>query len=86
MNSLGELISNVRKERGYTQDQLASLMNVSRQTVSHWENGRILPDIESVIQLSQVLQYDFLADSKEIMSDAGETGEIVASFTDETLP
>ena len=50
-------------------------MNVSRQTVSHWENGRILPDIESVIQLSQVLQYDFLADSKEIMSDAGETGK-----------
>lgn len=39
-----------------------------------------------MIQLSQVLQYDFLADSKEIMSDAGETGKIVTSFTDETLP
>ena len=33
-----------------------------------------------------MLQYDFLADSKEIMSNAGETGKIVTSFTDETLP
>ena len=31
-----------RKAKGYTQEMLAELMNVSRPTISHWENGRAL--------------------------------------------
>ena len=48
-----------RKAKGYTQEKLAELMNVSRPTISHWENGRALPDLELLGQLSQVLEYDF---------------------------
>lgn len=36
-------------------------MNVSRQTISHWENGRAVPDIDTIRHLSQVLDYNFLA-------------------------
>lgn len=49
-----------RKAKGYTQEKLAELMNVSRPTISHWENGRALPDLELLGQLSQVLEYDFM--------------------------
>ena len=41
---------------------LAQLVNVSRQTVSHWENGRAMPDVATAAQLSKVLDVDFMAD------------------------
>lgn len=51
-----------RKTKGMTQDTLAQLVNVSRQTVSHWENGRAMPDVATAAQLSKVLGVNFLAD------------------------
>mgnify|MGYP002091751336 CR=1 FL=1 len=51
-----------RKTKGMTQDTLAQLVNVSRQTVSHWENGRAMPDVATAAQLSKVLDVNFLAD------------------------
>lgn len=51
-----------RKTKGMTQDTLAQLVNVSRQTVSHWENGRAMPDVATAAQLSKVLDVDFMAD------------------------
>lgn len=68
MSSIGERISDVRKARGYTQDQLAERIHVSRQTISHWENERALPDFESIKQLSQVLGYDFSSENEGIAS------------------
>ena len=38
---------------------MANLMNMSRQGISHWENGRTLPDAETLKKLSQVLNYNF---------------------------
>lgn len=37
--NLGERLSSLRRERGYTQEQFAELMGVSRQAVSKWESG-----------------------------------------------
>lgn len=45
MENIGEKIMQARKTKGMTQDTLAQLVNVSRQTVSHWENGRAMPDV-----------------------------------------
>ena len=39
MPTFAEKLHEVRKARDFTQDQLAKEMNVSRQTISHWENG-----------------------------------------------
>lgn len=44
MEPLNRRISKARKSLGMTQEQVAEAMNVSRQTVSHWENGRVQPD------------------------------------------
>lgn len=62
MENIGEKIMQARKTKGMTQDTLAQLVNVSRQTVSHWENGRAMPDVATAAQLSKVLDVNFLAD------------------------
>lgn len=62
MENIGEKIMQARKTKGLTQDALAQLVNVSRQTVSHWENGRAMPDVATAAQLSKVLDVDFMAD------------------------
>lgn len=59
MPTFAEQLSAVRKERCITQDQLAQEMNVSRTTISRWENGKVMPDIETIKQLSRVLNFNF---------------------------
>lgn len=54
----GAFIAALRKEKGYTQSNLAELLNVSNRTVSKWENGdgfpdiTILPDIAAVFEIT----------------------------------
>lgn len=40
-----------REANGYTQEDLASILNISRQAISKWENSKCLPDIENLIIL-----------------------------------
>ncbi len=47
-----EKIINIRKEKNLTQEELAELLNVSRQTVSNWETNKCYPDIETFILIS----------------------------------
>lgn len=53
--NLGAKIANARKEHKLTQEQLAEQMNVSRQAISHWENGDSLPNYEMLVRLMDVL-------------------------------
>lgn len=59
MQTFAEQLNAMRKERHITQEQLAQELNVSRTTISRWESGKVLPDIETIKQLSQVLNYNF---------------------------
>lgn len=52
---LNENIKNLRKSKGLSQEELAVKLNVVRQTVSKWENGLSVPDVDMLIALSQVL-------------------------------
>jgi len=52
---LGRRIACARKEKKLTQDGLARLMNVSRQAVSHWEQGTATPGFEALCRLVQLL-------------------------------
>lgn len=56
--SVGERISDLRKQRNISQYQLAKLMGVSRQAVSKWENDLSSPDTLNLIQLADVLDTD----------------------------
>ena len=82
MPTFAEKLHEVRKARDFTQDQLAKEMNVSRQTISHWENGRAVPDIDTIKHLSQVLDYNFLA--VEETQPAPEAEEIPAPPEEES--
>lgn len=56
MNKIGEIINKKRTELGLTQSQLASILNVSFQSVSKWENNAAYPDIEKLPELAAALK------------------------------
>ena len=51
---MDEKIITLRKKLGWSQEDLAEKMNVSRQAISRWENGAALPDAQNVLQLSRL--------------------------------
>lgn len=53
---VGKKIYQLRKLSGMTQEQLAEKLNISRQTLSKWENETSMPDVESVVGLSMLFQ------------------------------
>lgn len=54
--NIGERIKEARLNAGLTQEQAAEKIMVSRQTVSNWENGKSLPDIASILTMSDLYQ------------------------------
>lgn len=51
---IGKKLKNARIEAGFTQEKAAEEIDVSRQTISNWENEKSYPDIISVIALSDL--------------------------------
>ena len=52
---IGNKIKIQRKQKGYTQEQLAEMLNVSTHTISRYECGRNFPSHEHMLQLSKIL-------------------------------
>lgn len=65
--NLGEKIKTARTEGGFTQEELASKLMVSRQAVTKWEAGKGIPDIENLKLISSLLgvSVDYLLDDGE---------------------
>ena len=61
---IGSFLQDLRKEKGMTQEQLAEQLNVARRTVSRWETGNNMPDLDILIELADF--YD--VDLREILS------------------
>ena len=53
-----ENLKELRKNKGFTQEELASKVNVVRQTVSKWEKGLSVPDADSLQKIAEVLEVD----------------------------
>lgn len=49
---IGVFLKELRKEKGITQEQLADKFNVSSRTVSRWENGNNMPDLDILIEVA----------------------------------
>ncbi|MCO5542108.1 helix-turn-helix domain-containing protein [Enterococcus faecalis] len=80
---IGEKIKIARNNKGFTQEELANQVNVSRTAVSNWENGRNYPDLKTLIQISDTLNMSIdklLKDDsefiKKIESDSKELKEL----------
>ena len=51
---LSDTIQTLRKEKGYSQEEVAIRLNVVRQTVSKWEKGLSVPDADMLIKLAEL--------------------------------
>ena len=66
----------LRKKSGWSQEELAEKLNVTRQSVSKWEGAQSIPDLEKILQLAQIfgvstdyLLKDELAEAEYTKSD-----------------
>lgn len=73
---IGEFLRELRREKGFTQEQLAEVLLVSGRTVSRWETGTNMPDLSILIQMAEF--YD--VEIKEILN-----GERKSETMDEKL-
>ncbi len=77
--SFGETITNLRKSKGITQEQLAETLGVTRQTISKWELDQSTPDLNYISQLSDLygVTTDYLIKGEEPAknTEASETSE-----------
>jgi len=58
MSRLAGSIKTLRKQQHMTQDELAELLHVTRQTVSNYENGKSEPDIETLVHIAEIFETD----------------------------
>ncbi len=55
---IGKFLKELRKQKGLTQEQLAEKFNVSNRTISRWENGNNMPDLDVLIEISDYYKVD----------------------------
>lgn len=74
MADIGTQLRTARQAQGQTQQEIADQLHVTRQTISNWETGRSLPDIDSLIALSDGyhLSLDQLLRSEDVLADLRE--------------
>lgn len=56
---LGDKIRQVREARGYSQEQLADIMDINRSTISKIENGKFSISVDYLVRFSIFLDYEF---------------------------
>lgn len=49
---IGETILKIKKDQNMTQEEFSKLFNVTRQTISSWENEKSYPDLQTLIDIS----------------------------------
>lgn len=80
-----ENLKKIRKDKGYTQEILAEKLNVVRQTVSKWEKGLSLPDVDMLSKIANVLETDvnILLDGQITTTDQSEIVEQLAKINEQ---
>ena len=53
---LAEKIMHLRKKNGWSQEELAGKLNVSRQSVSKWESAMSVPDLDKILLMSEIFE------------------------------
>ena len=78
---LADKIITLRKKAGWSQEELASQLGVTRQSVSKWEGAQSVPDLDKVVQMSRL----FGVSTDYLLKDELEEEEFVATASDEPL-
>ena len=78
----GEIVKNLRNAHSLNQVQLAGILDVSKQTVSNWENNNILPSIDMLVRIADYFRVstDYLLelDSRQYIEVTGLSDEQIA--------
>ncbi len=88
---IGECLRDLRREKGLTQEQLAEKLNVSRRTVSRWETGSSTPDLDVLLQLTDLYGVDLRSllngetVRKEMTDETKETVQQIAILDQEII-
>ena len=66
----GDRVKELRTNQGWTQQELGNRLDVSKQSVSNWENGNIMPSIELLLRMSNLFQVstDYLLDNNSSLT------------------
>ena len=75
-----ENLKTLRKQKGFTQEELAARLNVVRQTVSKWEKGLSVPDADLLTRLSEILEVPVSTLLGSAIPDDEEPDEIAAQL------
>lgn len=81
MDNLGIKIAAARKNIGMTQIEFAEKLSVTRQTVSRWEAGSVMPDIDKIPDIASILGVScdhLLKDEKGVMEETSENNNSVS--------
>ncbi len=83
---LADKIIDLRKKEGWSQEQLAEQMGVSRQSISKWESAQSTPDMNKILQLSKLfgVSTDFLL-REDLESEPAPSSYIAAAGDDPSL-
>ncbi|MBO5944545.1 MAG: helix-turn-helix transcriptional regulator, partial [Clostridia bacterium] len=68
--AFGEILSNLRKVKGLSQEQLAAELGLTRQTISKWELNQSTPDLDYLVRLSDFVGVspDFLCQGVQFIN------------------
>ncbi len=86
--NIGKFIAEKRKEKGYTQQQLADMLLVSNRSVSRWENGLNMPDLSLLEPLCEILGItltQLLQGGDNVEEKPEETLKGVVQYSDKML-
>ena len=78
--TLSEKIVSLRKAHGWSQEDFAEKLYVSRQAISRWENGTALPDAQNVLQISKL----FGVTTDYLLNDDYESDKDIPAVQDAT--
>lgn len=76
---LAEKITKLRKQNGWSQEDLAMKLNVSRQSVSKWESTASIPDLDKIIKMSEL----FGVSTDYLIKDTIEEENSIVSYADD---
>lgn len=85
---IGANIASYRKRNGMTQARLAEKLNYSDKAVSKWERGESVPDVMTLVQLSELFEVtvnDLLQDPNELPDNPGRMERVMGAAVEKTL-
>lgn len=81
--SIAERLQELRKQSGYSQEQVAEMLGLSRQAISKWESGQGKPEIDNIVKLTEIYNVSadyILLDTEKVSVPVPEKKELSREY------